>query len=177
MTDSLAARLRRMLSNSTPGEWALYDSNSWRRIGLKAEYREILWPCRTNDGIADFSGLNREADLAILIAAKNDLPALLNRIEELEEANLAFNEQADNAEERCESEYAENAALRSQLERAASAQPVARLVVERRYLEWDCSARVDKEGYLLAQAFPNAAGKQLPIGEYQLYLASPPEEP
>ena len=86
VTSPLVARLRSMLEKATPGEWALYDSNSWRRIGLKAQYREILWPCRANDGIADFSGPNRENDLAALIACKNAVPALLSRIEALEAA-------------------------------------------------------------------------------------------
>lgn len=55
------------------------------------------------------------------------------------------------------------------------AESVAKLVVERRYLEWDCSAKEDKEGHLFAQAFPNAAGKQLPEGEYPLFAAPPAE--
>jgi hypothetical protein len=62
---------------STQGEWTIYDSNSWRRIGLKNDYRETLWPCRLHDGHPDLSGVNRDDDLALLMFLQNNAPALL----------------------------------------------------------------------------------------------------
>lgn len=56
---------------ATQGEWAIYDSNSWRRFGLAGDYKEFLWPCIAKDGHVDLSGLNREDDLAFITALVN----------------------------------------------------------------------------------------------------------
>jgi hypothetical protein len=46
----------------------VYDSNSWRRVGLKERYHEIMRPCVQRDGHPDISGTDV---LRALVAAFN----------------------------------------------------------------------------------------------------------
>lgn len=70
-------RLVGLLGRSTRGLWRVYDSNSFRRIGLADEYKEIIWPAIATDGHPDISGLNLYADLRLLMFLKNNaLPVL-----------------------------------------------------------------------------------------------------
>lgn len=70
--------LEALEKKATPGEWALYESNSWRRVGMAHGYAEVLWPGKArSDGHPDIHGVNRDNDLAMLVAARNALPELL----------------------------------------------------------------------------------------------------
>jgi hypothetical protein len=62
---------------ATPGPWEIYNSNSWSRIGLHGQYREILWPTAHRiDGHPDLTGRNFDADMAFIIRARTLLPEL-----------------------------------------------------------------------------------------------------
>lgn len=88
---SLASRLKELEAKATPGEWEIYGSNSWRRIGLKSEYKEILWPCIAgHDGHPDLSGRNRDNDLALLLALRNALPEILEALESTDSNMTAY---------------------------------------------------------------------------------------
>ena len=76
MTIDLDA-LEALEKKATPGKWMVYDSNSWRRIGIDGEYREILWPDKAHDGHPEMGGINRDNDLTVLTAARNALPELI----------------------------------------------------------------------------------------------------
>jgi hypothetical protein len=82
-------QLEALLREATEGDWTIYDSNSWRRIGLKNDYRETLWPCRLRDGHPDLSGVNRDADLALLMFLQNHADALLSVVKAAQEVDTA----------------------------------------------------------------------------------------
>lgn len=79
------------LAEATPGEWAVWDSCSWRRIGTKEPYADGNVICPINqlrDGHPDL--LARREDLEFVVKAKRDLPRLSRelrqRIEREQEA-------------------------------------------------------------------------------------------
>jgi hypothetical protein len=74
--DELLRRLERIEKDFTPGAWELYTSNSWRRIGLKFDYRTIIEPVKLNDGHPDLTAKNPE-DVKGLIALRNALPEII----------------------------------------------------------------------------------------------------
>lgn len=81
MSDHLApdqlAELDELEARATPGQWKLYTSNSWRRIGVALTYHEILWPTTHQwDRHPDLAGPNVDNDLALLIALRNAWPQL-----------------------------------------------------------------------------------------------------
>jgi len=68
--------LERLEKAATPAPWMLWDSCSWRRIGRTDQTTSVLTPTRHPwDGHSDLDC--READMDLLIAARNALPALL----------------------------------------------------------------------------------------------------
>lgn len=85
MTRTLIETLRRTMEHATyPGDWALYTSNSVRRIGLKSRYHEIVYACRqSSDGHLDIHGTR---DLEYAVAAANAAPALLDELDRLRDA-------------------------------------------------------------------------------------------
>lgn len=59
--------LRKLIEEATPGEIEIYTSNSYRRIGLRRNYKEIIYPVRSaGDGHPDLGGPNLAADLALI---------------------------------------------------------------------------------------------------------------
>ena len=92
MTDSPAptppptpslADLAALLRAATPAPWEVQDGCSWRRIGHVAD-GDVLSPTNAYDGHPDLTGRNRDADLALIVALRNEAPALLRRVAELE---------------------------------------------------------------------------------------------
>lgn len=85
--DALALLVGKM----TEGEWEIWDSCSWRRIGRVGRQgdRPVLEPCiDRSDGHPDLTGPNRERDLSGLVALRNAAPELIEmakRAAELEE--------------------------------------------------------------------------------------------
>lgn len=70
--------LEAMHKRATQGEWNVYDGCSWRRIGLSDGVTEILWPeVSRHDRHPDIGGVNRDNDLALIVAMRNALPDLL----------------------------------------------------------------------------------------------------
>lgn len=70
--DRRIARVVRAMVRATPGEWEIYSSNSWRRIGIKGDYRELIYPVRSaGDGHPDLGGPNLGHDLEYLMALQN----------------------------------------------------------------------------------------------------------
>lgn len=77
----LADKLEALWNRSTPGRWAVYSSNSWRRIGMEGPFKEIIYPVRhAGDGHPDLSGPNVDADLALLTALHNAVPEILKAL-------------------------------------------------------------------------------------------------
>lgn len=67
---------------ATPGPWAIYTSNSFRRIGKRDEYCELISPVRSaGDGHPDLSGRNVDHDLNLLMVLRNALPMLVAGVE------------------------------------------------------------------------------------------------
>lgn len=59
----------------------VYDSNSWRRVGLAGgRYKEVVWPVTQRDGHPDIVGANT---LRALVAAFNAMPEALAEIKRL----------------------------------------------------------------------------------------------
>ncbi len=69
LTDAELVDLEAKARAATPGEWEIYDSCSWRRIGIKGDYRPILQPYGTIRCGADIIGPNRDNDLARIATA------------------------------------------------------------------------------------------------------------
>lgn len=67
---------------ATPGEWAIWDSNSWRRIGTREPYADgnVICPIVQSDRQPDL--LARREDLEFVINAKRDLPRLSRELRE-----------------------------------------------------------------------------------------------
>lgn len=88
MTPSLAElveKIEALYARATPGEWMVYDSCSWRRIGLKDDYRTIIQPCNSSsDNHPDLTGINLQDDLALLISLHNAWPTLRDALERAE---------------------------------------------------------------------------------------------
>lgn len=56
----LTTKLRELMEKATQGEWELWDSCSWRRIGIKNQFNsraQILEPTIASDGHPDLSTL------------------------------------------------------------------------------------------------------------------------
>lgn len=70
---------------ATKGEWQVYDSCSWRRIGLKDKFETILQPCNDSDGHPNMCGPNAINDLHyIALANPATILHLLARLEAAE---------------------------------------------------------------------------------------------
>lgn len=99
MTPEKLRELEEKLETATQGKWSVYNSNSWRRIGLADQYRQILYPCNSSaDGHPDIGGPNRDADLDEIVALHNaapDLIAAARRLEALEEAMRELEKDGD----------------------------------------------------------------------------------
>lgn len=81
----LLDELARFDSLATPGPWAVYTSNSFRRIGKRDEYCELISPvCSASDGHPDLAGRNVDHDLNLMVALRNGLPLLVASIEALQ---------------------------------------------------------------------------------------------
>jgi hypothetical protein len=79
------AKVRKVCEAATPGPWQVYDSCSWRRIGLAREHKEILWPSTNrSDGHPELDGINREADLEFIVTARTALPEVLDALDAAE---------------------------------------------------------------------------------------------
>jgi len=85
------SKLRELLSRATKGQIEVYTSNSYRRIGIKDDYREIIYPVRSaSDGHPDLSGPNLEADLAKIEYLWNNAEALATLIEAAEQHSCNY---------------------------------------------------------------------------------------
>lgn len=74
--------LRRLEAAAPPGEWELWDSNSWRRIGIRGGGRTAIEPTiHLKDGMSDLHA--KPETLRLAVAARNALPRLLDEIERL----------------------------------------------------------------------------------------------
>lgn len=71
--------LEALYAKSTPGDWELWTSNSWRRITAKGGADGgVLWPsCGDNRFTCTLSGPQVEENLALMIALHNAFPSLL----------------------------------------------------------------------------------------------------
>jgi hypothetical protein len=94
------AGLKAMLAEATPGDWA------WRIEPQRyPECDDVDLPATVSGGGAHIAWLNErydtninqmnDKDAALIVAAKNKLPALIQRIEELEEAAREADEALD----------------------------------------------------------------------------------
>lgn len=54
----------------------VYDSNSWRRVGLAGTYKEVMYPCAAPDGHPDICG---EGVLRVLVDAFNAMLEIQRR--------------------------------------------------------------------------------------------------
>jgi hypothetical protein len=80
--DLVAAYLEAMEAYDIPSELLeVYDSCSWRRVGLKGKYETVMQPVIASDGHPDITG---GAVLRAMVAAYNAMPAVLARLNELE---------------------------------------------------------------------------------------------
>lgn len=70
-------QLRELIAAGTKLPWALWTSNSHRRIGSGLSDGNVLWGTRQSDGFDDLAGSNVTNDLNLIIAAVNALPDLL----------------------------------------------------------------------------------------------------
>lgn len=77
------AALRKLAEEATQGEWQVYDSNSWRRIGLKGGYRIIIEPITQRDGHPDLHARREDLDYAAA-ASPSAVLALLDEVEEFQ---------------------------------------------------------------------------------------------
>lgn len=78
---TLADELEALNAGATPGRWMIYDSNSWRRIGLDGGYKEIIWPTKhQHDGCPDLTGKNLRGDLNLLLWLRNHVPEIINAL-------------------------------------------------------------------------------------------------
>jgi hypothetical protein len=66
---------------ATPGDWAVYTSNSFRRIGTRPQYKELISPVTAADGHVDLTGPNVDRDLDLLVGLRNAYPLLLSILE------------------------------------------------------------------------------------------------
>lgn len=73
----LAHELECLEQHATHGQWTVYDSNSWRRIGLRGEYQTIIEPTVHRDGCPDLTGKNRDNDLTLLMWLRNHVPEII----------------------------------------------------------------------------------------------------
>lgn len=90
MTDrplsEVLAELDRLDALATPGEWMVWNSCSWRRIGSADQSTRILWPSNDrSDGHPDISGINRDADLVLIVALQNAWPQLRAALEKAQQ--------------------------------------------------------------------------------------------
>lgn len=80
--------LARLKEKATKGPLMVYDSCSFRRIGLANTHKEVLWPCVSlSDGHPDLSGINRDDDLSLWMFLANHADAIeaaLKAAEDLE---------------------------------------------------------------------------------------------
>jgi hypothetical protein len=82
VSEQLAAYQDAIRQHDVPaGDLEVYDSNSWRRVGLKGKYKAVMAPCVASDGHPDIIGDNV---LRALVAAYNAMPVALQAIERLE---------------------------------------------------------------------------------------------
>lgn len=70
--------LRYCAGLSADTQLEVYDSNSWRRVGLKGEYRTLMQPVVASDGHPDIAGGDI---LRALVAAFNAMPSALAAID------------------------------------------------------------------------------------------------
>jgi hypothetical protein len=61
----------------------VYDSCSWRRVGLAREYREMMVPTIARDGHPDIRGTEV---LIALVAAFNAMPVMIKEVSRLRDA-------------------------------------------------------------------------------------------
>lgn len=85
LTDAELDELLRKAKAATPGEWQVYDSCSWRRIGLRDDYRVIIEPYNSrSDHHPDLTGPNIIDDLAHVSAANPEtIQRLIAEVKEL----------------------------------------------------------------------------------------------
>ncbi len=79
-------QLRELLAKATPGPWKIQDGCSWRRIGTDRGDGNVLCPTNhSGDGHPDLTanGGDTYANLKLIVAAVNALPALLSELEQL----------------------------------------------------------------------------------------------
>lgn len=89
---ALLAYIQAMQAAGAPHEpLEVYTSNSWRRVGLKREYKQVMGPCRDKDGHLNIDGTNV---LHALVAAFNAMLESQNVTDEIAQ-RLGF---ADGAE-------------------------------------------------------------------------------
>ncbi len=75
------AEYRAAMSTAVPKEpLQVYDSNSWRRVGLQSRYKPVMVPTRAADGHPDISG---EPILRALVASFNAMLELMPEVERL----------------------------------------------------------------------------------------------
>lgn len=66
--------LRRCIDLPAGAQLEVYDSCSWRRVGIRGDYKTLMQPVVASDGHPDIQG---EALLRALVAAFNALPHVL----------------------------------------------------------------------------------------------------
>jgi hypothetical protein len=83
--------LRRLLAEATPGPWEWWTSCSWRRLSQAGgPDGGVLCPMVASDGHPDLSV--SEEDRALIVAAVNSLPELLDTLDRLRNENAELRE-------------------------------------------------------------------------------------